>query len=167
MKKARTNKTIESFIVIILMVVVLAAMVILMNSGRIAYSRIIDNADSLSDARTALSYINMKVRQNDAEGSIDYAEDVFDDLDALVIKHSGAEEGMTTYIFYDGDALREVYVIEGRQPDPDDGILIANLNGLEILLDKDKALLVATAYYDISGETKRMEKVIGIRSLRE
>lgn len=167
MKKTRINKTIESFIVIILMVVVLASMVILMNSGRVAYSRIISNSSSIQNARTALSYINMKVKQNDMENSMEYIEDFYDGEDALVIRHGGAEEGMSTYIFHDGKALREVYVMEGRNPNPDDGILIVEINDLEISLEPSEGFLRATVYYDISGNIEKMERIIGIRTWQE
>ena len=164
MKKTRTNKTIESFIVIILMVVVLAAMVILMNSGRIAYSRIINNSESIQNARTALSYINMKVRQNDMENSMEYLEDFFNGRDALLIRHSGPEEGMITYIFHDGNALREIYVMEERNPDPEDGILIVEIDGLDISIDRSQGVLHATVYYNIGQNTETMERIIGIRT---
>ncbi len=167
MKNTRTNKTIESFIVIILMVIVLAAMVILMNSGRIAYSRIISNSDSVQNARTALSYINMKVRQNDMENSMEYVENLFNGRDALVIKHGGLEKGMITYIFHDGEALREIYVMEGRNPDPDDGILIVKIDGLDISIEPAQGIVKAVAYYSISGNTKTMERIIGIRTGHE
>ncbi|HPJ21392.1 MAG TPA: DUF4860 domain-containing protein [Clostridia bacterium] len=167
MNRTRTNKTIESFVVIILMVVVLASMVVLMNSGRVAYSRILSNSKSIQDARTALSYINMKIRQNDMEGSMEYSESILDGMDALVIRHSGAEEGMVTYIFHDGHALREVYVMEDRVPDPEDGILIVEIDGIDIGLEEDEGILRVTVYYDEGTDRKSMERVIGIRSWRE
>lgn len=167
MKKIRTNKTIESFIVILLMVAVLAAMVVLMNSGKVAYSRIIKNSDSMGDARTALAYINMKVRQSDIEDSMEYLEGYFDGRDALAIKHGGPEEGMITYIFYDGIALREVYTMEDRVPDPEDGIFIVEIDGLDMSLQPSDGFLRVSVKYDISGKTETMERIIGIRTWME
>jgi hypothetical protein len=138
-----------------------------MNSGRIAYSRIINDSKSIQNARTALSYINMKARQSDMENSMEYVENLFDGKDALVIRHGGAEEGMVTYIFHDGKALREVYVMEDRNPDPEDGILIVEIDGLNISLEEPEGILRVTAYYDIGGKTESMERIIGIRTWQE
>jgi len=162
--KRRTNKSIESFIVIILMIIVLAAVVILMNSGRIAYSRIVDNSNGIQNARTALSYLSMKVRQNDMEGSMEYREGYFNGTDALVIRHGGAEEGMITYIFHDGTSLREAYVMADREADPEDAIKIVDIDDFVMVLEEDKGMIRAKAVFQLDGALEIMERTIGIRS---
>lgn len=164
MKKGRYNKTTESFIVIILMIIVLAAMVILINSGRIAYSRILENGENTQNVRTALSYINMQVRQNDREGAIDCKPGFLDGMDVLAIDHGGIEEGMVTYIFHDGKALMELYVMENREPDSGDAMKVVDIDDIDFDLSDSGDRLNVTVYCYKNGETREMQRLISLKA---
>lgn len=160
MKGAKINKLIESFLVILLIIGLCVSVVVLMNAGRKTYSRIIENSSQMENARIALSYFNMRIRQNDVKDSVSFVENAIDGQDSIIIRHTGVEDGMVTYIYYKDGALRENYVMTDIEPDPEGSEIIIGLGGLTIQYEPSNNFYKITVEYMQDGITRKMERII-------
>ncbi len=109
MSKRKINISVESIMVILLMIVFAVSISVLIYQGSQTYTTILSDKERAENSRIALSYINMKIKQNDTEGAIyvDHFPSILDDV--LVISHHGLEKGLMTYIFFHEGALWECY----------------------------------------------------------
>ena len=164
MRGFRIKKSIEVFFVIILILGLCISAVVLMDAGRRTYARILENNNQLDNARTALSYFSMRIRQNDEAGGIAFTKNAINGSDAVVLKHSGDEEGLLTYIFFNDGKLMEIYTWAAVEPDSEDGETIARLNGFDIEYNEINKYIRVTAHYKEDGNNKQMEQIIGIVS---
>ena len=111
----------------------------------------------MESARVAYSFINMKVKQSDAEGRIDVVDTAFGS--ALKID---VEDGLySTYIFYSQGALYECLTITGGEPSVEAGNLITKLDGFEI---SRKGRLLGIRCTCGSGDGRIMEGVVSLRT---
>lgn len=109
MSKRKINISVESIMVILLMIVFAVSISVLIYQGSQTYRTILSDKEMAENHRITLSYINMKIKQNDTEGAInvDAYSPVVDNV--LVISHHGLEKGLFTYIFFHEGALWECY----------------------------------------------------------
>ena len=105
----RINVSIESIMVTVLLIIFAIAISILIFEGTRTYGRIIESRSTEENTRIALSYVNMKVKQNDIEGNITIEEGHLADASALVIRHAGEEAGLISYVYFKDDHLYECY----------------------------------------------------------
>lgn len=160
MKGIRIKKSIEFFFVILIIIGLCLTAVVLMDTGKKAYGRIMENNNQLENARIALSYLGMRLRQNDSEGSISFLQDGIVGSDAIKLVHSGDFEGMVTYIYHSDGELREIFTWAGNGPDPDFSETIVNIEGLDI--EYKNGYFKFTAHYKEDGIGKRLEQIIGV-----
>ncbi|MFO7612265.1 MAG: DUF4860 domain-containing protein [Clostridia bacterium] len=161
MARTRINKATETFLVVLLILAICFSAAILMDAGRKAYSRILENNSRLTNARIALSYVNMRIRQNDFGGMISYEKKFLGESEVLVIEHAGIEKGMYTYIFYSEGALWEIYIPAGIDPDIEDAERIVEIDGFIMDYYEDGNFFRITAVYSQDGKIKTMERIIG------
>jgi len=134
--------------------------VVLMDAGKKAYGRILDNNNQLENARIALSYLGMRLRQNNSEGAIDYIQKGINNADTIKLMHSGDLEGMVTYIYYTDGELKEIYTWAESEPDPEFSESIVSLEGLDI--DFIDGYFKFSAHYTEDGHPRSIEQIIGI-----
>jgi preprotein translocase subunit SecY len=90
-------------------------------------------ADSMNvnyEVRTAASYLEEKVRQNDCTGAI-YATELLG-VPALAIQTAEDDTVYTTYIYYYEDCLRELFVTDSSVYSLASGQMIIELSGFEV-----------------------------------
>lgn len=109
MKSRNISVSIESLLVMVLLVIFASAMSILIMRGSESYDRLLTNKTNEENARIALSYVNMMVRQNDRDGGIAYRENAVEGIDAIFIDQSDGELALGTYIYYYDGYLRACY----------------------------------------------------------
>lgn len=144
--RGRTN-TIETVLVTILLIIFATAIFLLVASGGEAYKNILKNRESLSRARVASSYINVKIRQNDTTGAVYISDDAITDKKTLVIIHTGQLDGYVTYIFFDSGALYESFVSEDIRPGMDNALMICRVNEVKISSsDDERSILISSGY---------------------
>jgi hypothetical protein len=160
MKGIRITKSIEVFFVILIILGLCISAVVLMDAGKKAYENILENNSQLENARVALSYLGMRLRQNNAEGSVQYIENGIEGADVIKLVHSGDFEGMVTYIYFSNGELKELFTWADAEPDPGFGETIVSLGGLDI--KAGEGYFKFTAHYSEDGYPKRLEQIIGI-----
>lgn len=105
----RIHVSVESIMVILLMILIAISISVLIYNGSLTYRNIIDNKNVEENTRIALSYINMRVKQNDNAGQITVDSQAYEGNNALVITHTGDEEGLFSYIYHYDGFLWECY----------------------------------------------------------
>ncbi|PKM68027.1 MAG: hypothetical protein CVU95_05105 [Firmicutes bacterium HGW-Firmicutes-2] len=109
MSKRKINISVESIMVILLMIVFAISISVLIYQGSQTYKTILRDKELAENNRIALSYINMKIKQNDTKDAIYLDRFMPFSQDVLVISHHGLEKGLVTYIFFYENALWECY----------------------------------------------------------
>lgn len=73
------------------------------------YQNIVTNSASQFEQSTSLSYITMKIRQNDQEGASRIYLDEFDGHEALAIQQTFSDTEFVTYIYEADGQLKEFF----------------------------------------------------------
>jgi hypothetical protein len=121
---------IETAFILALFTMFAATAFLLVLIGAKQYQSTADSMNSNYEVRTAASYLEEKVRQNDSMGSV-YATDLLG-VQALAIQ--SLEDGVvyTTYIYYYGNSLRELFVTDSSVFSLDSGQEIIELSGFAV-----------------------------------
>ncbi len=140
------------FAVLALFIVVLGANV---------YQNISAGMSSNYNARTSVSYVTEKVRQNDYMGDVRVGD--VDGADALVLTSSAGGSRYETWIYVYGGELKELTVKEGTAVSPGDGQSIMELSGMELDLERESLIKVNAE----DSEGYSFSSLIGIKSSGE
>lgn len=160
MKGLRLNKSIEFFFVVLIIIGLCISAVVLMDAGKKAYGRIIENNKQLENARIALSYLGMKLRQDNVLGAVTFIPQGVEGKDAVRIMHSGDMDGMVTYIYHDDGALREIFTWDGGEVDTGFSEPITSIGRID--MSYENGVFRFTAYYTEDGYPRNMMKLIGV-----
>lgn len=162
MSKRKINISVESIMVILLMIIFAASICVLIFEGSRTYQKIIDNKAREENIRIALSYVNMRIKQNDIEGNITIANNDTLGDNVLILKHHGEEEGLQSYIYFKDGYLWECYT---------DGPLDHNLSteiievdGIHFKYNTEGSQIVTTIHYNYGNETKQMSQLTTLRT---
>ncbi len=135
---------------------VLALFVVVMGAN--VYKGISVNMSENYNARTSVTYITEKIRQNDSGGSISVKS--VGDASALVISQNLEGEVYETWIFVSDGNLNETMVRKGTTVSPGDGQTIMNLQSME--LEKTQGGAIAVSVVD--GEGNSFDSTVYMKS---
>lgn len=140
----KIHVSVESIMVILLMIVFAISISILIFHGSVTYRNIIDGKTEEENIRIALSYVNMRIKQNDIAHNILIDEDAFNGEDLLTIYHSDEEDGLHSYIYYKDGYLWECYT-DGDLDHSLSTEIIA-IKGIEFALEEENKILTTVHY---------------------
>lgn len=112
MKTKQTKGSVESIMVMLLMIAFSISIAMVIMQGSNLFKQIISNRESDENLRIAMSYVNMRVKQNDSSDRVYVLENAVGEREALVLEHLDMEEGYFSYIYYDNGYLYECYTNE-------------------------------------------------------
>lgn len=160
--KRRIHVSVESMMVILLLIMFAVAISVLIYQGSVTYKKIIDNKNNEENTRIALSYINMRIKQNDMVNRVYIMDKGYEGEDVLVIKHHGAEDGLVSYVYIKDGYLWECYT---------DGDLDHNLSSeiiplesLEFELSNNNRTIVTTVMYKDGDNLLSLKQQSTLRS---
>ena len=160
----RGSSTIELILVLLLLLLFGITTFTLVFTGSDTYQRISDNKNAETDARIALSYLNVKIRQNDMAGKIEVKNFPDTGRPALVLYDTDPDSDLITWIFWDDGKIVECLVSEGEDPNPDWGFTIVEIDDFTISYDEDAQMITGTVGYNYSGQMISRSCQIVIRS---
>jgi hypothetical protein len=157
---ALRSRAISVETVMVMLVLVVFALVVfsLISAGTNAYNGILNEKECMQSARVAYSYINMKLKQNDASGCIEVVQTEFGDT--LVITSQSGE--YVTYLFYSGGALYECLTAKGSLPAVAASNRITALEGFAA--KKDGSRIEITCVCGNGSSLLSVEGTVGLRS---
>lgn len=149
-------KYIYENIIIMLYIIVLAVVtVIIILYSKNIYTKVDKYNSEFEDLEVAMSYINVKVRQNDKMGTISVKNVEELNTDALVIKHNEYD----AWIYEYNNMLIESKTLGDLQPTQEEYIKIADIEELKLSLN-DKLL----TYSITVGDDLEQTLILSLRS---
>jgi hypothetical protein len=136
----------------------------LIYSGSETYRRISDNRNVESDARIALSYLNVKLRQHDYAEGMDVKPFPGTDKDALVLYDQTPDGNLETWIFWWEGQLLECLISEGEVPDVNLSFTIVDIENFEIAYDREGRVVTGTVAYTYNGQSLSRSCEVALRS---
>jgi hypothetical protein len=128
-KLHQTTHKIDTIFVLALFTIFAATAFLVILIGARQYQVTADNMDYNYQVRTASSYLEEKIRQNDAYGQISIGS--LSGTPALVLSSTEGENTYSTYIYcYEGN-LRELFIMEGAAVGPEAGQKIMELKDFD------------------------------------
>ncbi|MBN2851615.1 MAG: DUF4860 domain-containing protein [Clostridia bacterium] len=166
MKFRDRNNTIESVMVMILLIIITLAIFLLVEGGSHSYHKILENKENFEKARIASSYINLKIKQNDERDAILLKHSFYRGENVLVIKHSGEEEGLVTYVFFSDGVLYECYTDQTQMPSIDFSEKIIEVQNVSMEDYKEGKGIVVTTSFKFNDELRTLRNMITFRADR-
>ena len=141
-KKANCTKetngyTLVELITVLAIMGILGTMLVsMLNTGVQFYRTAHTTMDNQNNARLAIAYITVKIRQNDVVNGISVDTSSYP-VPVLIIKDANSASGNTFWIYFDGNThkLREQTGNTGFNPVLNNGAEIADLSYVEITRD--------------------------------
>ncbi|MGI6661267.1 MAG: DUF4860 domain-containing protein [Bacillota bacterium] len=111
----------------------------------------------ISELMVALSYLNMKIRQNDCVNSMHIRPSPSGEGQALVITETLDSAAYETWIYFEDDGLREAFVLEGDEVTQNTSFLIAEIGGFDVRIEQPggKSPKIRIDIWRDSGKTPR------------
>lgn len=106
----------ELMLVMLLLALFGITVMALIQSGSSAYKKIADNRTAETNARVALAYLEVRLRQNDAQGSIAIKENPFAPGNALVLHEQFEGEVYDTWVYFLDGTLYECNLLPAGEP---------------------------------------------------
>lgn len=156
--KSRSSHVVDLLFTIALFFVfaVSSLSVILISSN--AYRQIQKQTEANYSARTSLTYIAQKIRQNDVGGQISLG--TIDGQDSLILKKDYEGTSYLTYIYEYKGELKELFIKDGVDFSASDGKSIMNVNGFTAEQLTDNLYRFVTT----APDGKEYELVVGTRT---
>jgi type II secretory pathway pseudopilin PulG len=141
--KNKGYSLIELILVMVLLILFGLTTFTLVIAGSSTYGKLTKNKNSNSELRVALSYVNMKVRQNDSFNSISIRRVSREVGDAVVISKLMGEKPYETWIYCSKGILREALLKKGINH-PSDAISteIAVISGFKVYFINNRNLYI-------------------------
>ena len=129
-----------------------SAITVLLFSANI-YQNIVTNSASQFEQSTSLSYITMKIRQNDQEGATRIYLDEFDGHEALAIEQTFSDTEFVTYIYEANGKLKEIFLQQGAEASAHSGTTIMEIENLDIETLSDGLLKFSSTASDGTADS--------------
>ena len=120
--------------------------------GGLLYQRIMESSADNDQIRTTFSYIANQVRRADAGGGVEVG--AWNGREALMLYQDFGGWMFVTYLYHYDGALRELFVEEGIELDPEAGLPIVWLEDVGFRAD-DRGLITVTATF-ADGQSEQM-----------
>jgi len=164
MRNLRSGSTLVELIMVMLLLVLFgAAISVLIYSGGETQGRIIAEKNAQIDARVALSYLNMYIRQNDEAGKIEITPNAYTGEKSILVKTRAEWGGYDTWIFFADGCLYECLVDPGQEPAVGLSFKIAEIDRFDVTVNDDGSV-TNTIGYIINDRAEEMRSVIFLRS---
>ena len=158
----------EQLMVMTLMILFGLYIYLMVFSGYRLTQKIENDKDAQIEARTAISYINVRLRQFDAVNGIVIVSNSYNGGDSILLRNRnpGAPElDYDTWIFWDRGTLMEVLTDADARPEWEAAVYIAQIEGFKAVQNGD--FVVSSVLYTYAGEQHTLSSSVLIRSGQE
>ena len=171
----RGDALVELVMVMMIMVLFGASVYAMIAAGSNAQEKIMRQKEQQVEARIALSYMNVRIRQNDARGKITIQPNGVNGQNAVLIRERDDEVFFSPFdrwIYWSDGVLKECMVDPGEPVNDFPGMYtpIAEVEGFAAEVDADGNISVTIQYlYGEAGnaEPRELSSVIHMRSYND
>ncbi|NLW02641.1 MAG: DUF4860 domain-containing protein [Clostridiaceae bacterium] len=165
-KKGRLSRrgsvSAETIATLLLLLALGIGIFVLALSSTSAYTRLYEGKSLSSELRVALSFIQMKIRQNDLKDAIRVEDNPVNGEPAIVIREVHSGEVYETWIYQDGGILREAIMPEGMPPSNEYSFEITEVDGFSVKMEGN--LLDISVWLDREDGRFGRESCVTLRS---
>lgn len=126
MTQKKSSHVFDSLFAFLLLIAFLMFSLLLSGVGSVIYQKGTDSLNENYTTRTALAYLQEKLRQHDEAGTL--SETTVGDEPALALAETKDGVNYVTYIYYYDGALRELFTAASATPSPETGSKITQLS---------------------------------------
>ena len=166
MDRPRRGSTLIELIMVMLLLILFGVTISsLIYAGGQTQQKIISEKNSQIDARVAISYLNMRIRQSDAADRVTIQKNDETGMDSIVIKERADWGEIDTWIFWANGLLYECLVNAGEQPAVGLSERIASVERFSTGYDESGAITNVIGY-SVNGAQKELRSSVRLRSGR-
>ncbi|MDR1000135.1 MAG: DUF4860 domain-containing protein [Clostridiales bacterium] len=158
----RGSGLVELLMVMTLMIFFGYTIYILIFTGSAALQRIDAQRAAQADARIALSYVNVRVRQSDGARQIAVLPNGINGKPSLLLRYRQVDGAYDTWIFWFDGKLMEVLADADESPDWLGGDTIATIQGFTPALNDGS--LTNVIEYKYGEESREVRQIISLRT---
>lgn len=155
---------IELILVVALLALFGIATLTLVLSSSTAYKGIMERKETDSGLRVALSYLDTKIKQNDAKDVIRLESNPSGNGRAVVIEEEMEGSLYETWIYLSAGKLREVLVGKGDPVKDELGFEIADIEGFDVNYDSRRKLLHLNVWSTVKDERHELGTDITVKT---
>ena len=155
----------ELLMVMSLMVLFGLYIYLLVFSGYTIIRKVDDDKNAQIEARTAISYINVRIRQFDAVDAVAVIRNSYNGGDSILLRdrnNNAQALDYDTWIFWDNGNLMEVLTDANSEPEWEAAINIAQIDGFKVI--QNGGFVVSSVLYTYEGEQKTLTSTVLLRS---
>jgi hypothetical protein len=164
MERRKMNVSFESILVMMLLIIFAVSTCLMIIEGSESYRTILKQKEIEENARIALSYINMRIKQNDVQDHITIEKGLVEGRDVLTLMHSGEETGYITYLFWDEEYLWECYTDVSTKPTKDLSERIVPIDNLNFSMDQEQNSVNIQIQYSYGKKQLTLNNLVAIRT---
>lgn len=172
MKQKKQNKQGYILLELVMMVALIflfgMAIYQIISQGKSTKEKIIARKTAQIDARIALSFLNVKIKQNDIKDRIKIKVFEQNQKNALVIEERTLDTNYDRWIYYYDGKLYECITDVGEQPIEELSTQIAVINDFNISYTKNKRAIINKIDYSYKLSDKvvtdKLESIVNVRS---
>lgn len=157
------SSIIEKIMSIILLMMFILCFFILISTGKSTQQRILNKDKIKSNAKTAASYVDVKLKQNDQSGKILVKENPNTNSNALVIVDNFDGIITNTWIYFDDGFLLESRTLNNSSPKNSTATKIARIDGFNI--EKNNKKIKYDVSYFYNNEVFNISHIAILRSI--
>jgi len=158
------NSLIELIMVMMLLVLFGVTIYTLIYSGSKTQQKIHDDKTAQVDARIGLNYVDVKLRQNDAEDKIEITTNPMTGENAILIKERTFGEEYDTWIYFYNGELLECLCLPDEEPMYDYSWVIIETDDFRVSANPDTGIVTNTIIYQYDGKQKEMSTMVYLKS---
>lgn len=162
--KNKGYSLIELIFVMVLLILFGLTTFTLVIAGSNTYGKLTNTRNSNSELRVALSYVNMKVRQNDSLNSISIQMASKGKGNAVVISKVMGGKPYETWIYCSKGVLREALVKKGVRPSEELSTEIAVISGFKAYFINDNKNLYVEVSKPFGEGIENYSSIIALKS---
>jgi type II secretory pathway pseudopilin PulG len=165
LSRTRGVAMVELAMVMLLITLLGITIFTLIVSGADTQSRIMQEKEAQADARIALSYINVRLRQNDSMGKINIETVDFTGQNGILIRERNLNYEFDTWVYSYNGKLYECLTLPDQQPEESLSFAVIEIEGLDVVWNEDNSV-TSTVYYHYRGELRSLSSTVFLRSAR-
>jgi len=165
LRNEKGGTLIELVMVMSLLVLFGFAVYSLVCEGSQAQKRLDSEKSAETNARVAASYVDVRLRQNDAGGKISVEPNGLNGRDSIVIRYryqDDPDDDYDVWIYWANGELREVLSMAGVTPHWDSGNDIAAVDGFYVSVVN--GVVSFTVEYAYEGTRQKLSETVYLRS---
>jgi competence protein ComGC len=162
LKNQEGNTLVELVMVMMLLVLFGVTIGAIVVTGSQAQSRIQARKNAQIDARIALSYITVRLRQSDKHGAVFFQTAKDSENDALVIRNE--EFAYDQWIYFSDGHIYEFIGDIGEQPDDERAFPIVDVEGLNLDFDASQGVVRNSIAYHYGEETYTLTNTVRLKA---